>query len=361
MGGLTRDRRRLPVWLLCAVLAVSAPNVFAAERFIRLAEIQVWADWRGPEVGRLLSKMYNETGRSHVFRLRPTGDYFVWDRERMRGWIQEAARLGCFNLFNLGDDTPTADGHLFTAAGLNPKYRDFYFETVAYAHQQGFMVGVEPRALPRPATRESVRAWAQSFLDPALGREERTDVIKMSIEWFGAYRHNPEIAPETEHFIEGIRDVNPKVLVYLDSIGGAWRQVRAYHSWIMSRYPEIIISHYLNTDQVEAFRAAGAANMMVQINPQEFQPDDGQFFVFHDRTVKSLKEVVARKVTLLSVAGVNYGYNAYNYDLFLDVIRPYLGLVKDVEALRAVLGTNKPVRQITMEQVRSEELAAKKR
>ena len=203
---------------------------------------------------------------------------------------------------------------------------------------------------------------AQSrFLDPSLGREKVTDVIKMSIEWFDACQHNPEIAEETEAFIEGVREVNPHVLVYLDSISSSWRQVRQYHYWIMGRYPEMIISHYLNSDQVRPFRDAGAANMMVQINPQEFQPEAGQFFVYHDRTVKILKDVVTKKVGLLSIAGVNHGYNFYNYDLFLDILRPHLKLVRDVPELRAVLGKNRPTKKPTKAEVRADELDAQQK
>ena len=351
-----------PLFVLFLTLTQLAGGVARAqppEKFIRLAEFQVWADWRGPEVGRLLSNLYNQTGHSHVFQLQPRHGLFVWNEERMRGWVDEAVKLGCFNLFNLGDDVRVSEGYLFTTDGLHPVFRDFYFNTVAYAHKRGLMVAVEPRALPRPVTRENVRKWAKSFMDPSLGREKCTDIVKMSIEWFDAYQHNPEIAAETEAFIEGVREVNPEVLVYLDSIGGAWRQVRAYHYWIMGRYPEMIISHYLNSDQVGPFRAAGAANIMVQVNPQEFQPDDGQFFVFHDRTVRILKDVMARRVSLISIAGVNYGYNFYNYDLFLDIVRPHLELVRNVAELRSALGKNRPSRQVSIENVRAEERASR--
>jgi hypothetical protein len=345
--------------LLLAVLAPLAGQ--EPEKFIRLVEFQVWADWRGPEVPRLLSQLYNRTGRSHNFQLQPRYELFVWDQERTRAWVDEAVKLGCCNLFNIGDDTRVTEGYLFTGDGLQPAFREFFLDSVAYAHRRGLMAAVEPRALPRPATRENVRKWAASFLDPALGREKIVDIVKMSIEWFDAYKHNPEIAAETEAFIEGIRQVNPNVLVYLDSIAYSWRQVRAYHYWIMDRYPEMIISHYLNGDQVEPFRAAGAANLMVQINPQEFQPEAGQFFVYHDRTVKILKEVVAKKVTLLSIAGVNYGYSHYNYDLFLDLIRPHLNLVRAVPELRAGLGRNRPARKVTPAGFREDELDAQKK
>ena len=347
--------RSLVVLLMLGWL--QAAGAAEPEKFIRLVEFQVWADWRGPEVARLLSNMYNQSGQSHVFQLQPRHELFVWDEPRMRNWVDEAVKLGCFNLFNLGDDVRVAQGYLFTADGLQPAFRDLYFNTVAYAHKRGLLAAVEPRALPRPATRETVEKWARTFLDPSLGRDRVTDVVKMSIEWFGAYQHNPEIARETEEFVEGVRAVNPGVLVYLDSIGGPWRQVRAYHHWIMGRYPEMIISHYLNSEQVDPFRAAGAANLMVQVNPQEFQPDSGQFFVFHDRTVKILKDVVAKKVTLLSIAGVNHGYSFYNYDLFLDVIRPHMNLVRNVAALRSALGKNRPAKPVTISDVRAEERA----
>lgn len=351
---------RIFVALLLLLSLSSGYRAWGAEsdRFIRLVEFQVWADWRGPEVPRLLSNIYNEKGESHNFQL--PHHLFLWDADRMRGWVDEAVKLGCFNLFTLGDDTRVAEGYLFTDDGLNPTFRDFYFNTVAYAHSRGLMVGVEPRALPRPVTEENIEKWASSFLDPSLGPERTTDIIKLSIEWFDAYKHNPHIAEETEAFIEGVRKVNPEVFVYIDSIAGAWLRPRAYHYWLMGRYPKIMISHYLYSEQLAAFRGAGAANMMVQINPQEFQPEKGQFFVFHDRTVEILKDVVAKRVHLLSIAGVNYGYSFYNYDLFLDILRPHLNLAKDVAELRAVLKENRPSKKVTKADVRAEEAKAQK-
>ena len=79
----------------------------------------------------------------------------------------------------------------------------------------------------------------------------------------------------------------------------------------------------------------GARNMMVQINPSEIREGAGQFFIYHRETVGFLKDAVRKKVRYLSLAGVNYGYSRYNYDLFLDVIRPHLDLAEDVRALRA--------------------------
>ena len=155
----------------------------------------------------------------------------------MRGWVDEAIKLGCFNLFTIGDDTRVAEGYLFTDDGLNPVFRDFYLNTVAYAHSRGMMVGVEPRALPRPVTREKIKKWARNFLDPSLGREKVTDIIKVSVDWFDARKGNPEIAEETEAFIEGVRQVNPDVFIYLDSARDTWALPRAFHYWIMDRYP----------------------------------------------------------------------------------------------------------------------------
>ena len=348
--------------VICLLLFLSAFRLRAetTEKFIRLVEFQVWADWRGPEVARLLSDLYNKNGESHNFEIWDRPDLFVWDEDRMRGWVDEAVKLGCFNLFNIGDDTHTADGHLFDASGLNPKYREFYFNTVSYAHSRGLMVGVEPRAIPRPVTVENARRWARTFLDPSLGPERSTDVIKLSIEWLDAYDHNPNIAEETEAFITGVRDVNPDVFIYLDSIAGAWREVRKYHNWVMQKYPKMIISHYLYAEQVERFRAAGAKNIMVQVNPQEFRPEKGQFFVFHDRTVKILRDVVEREVPLLSIAGVNHGYNHYNYDLFLDIVRPHLNLLKNVSELQSLLEDNKPKESATKQEVFDEETRSKR-
>jgi len=62
-----------------------------------------------------------------------------------------------------------------------------------------------------------------------------------------------------------VRDVSPETLVYLDSISGVWRTPQPFHRWLLERFPGTIISHYLNTDQLSAFREMGARNMMVQI------------------------------------------------------------------------------------------------
>ncbi len=312
------------------------------EPFIVLSEFQVWADAASPEVFRQLSRRYNQTGRSHVFELYPRYDLFEWNAKRMRGWVDEAKSLGCFNLFCLGDDTRTAQGHLFDNDGVNPKLAEFLFSTVAYAHEQGFLVGVEPTHLPPQRTRQSFAKWLHTWLGPQIPRESRPDIIKLSIEWFGGWSLNPEMAVEVEAFFEAVKEVSPDTLIYVDSIGGFWRQPQVFHRWLLKRYPGTIISHYLNTDQIPAFRAIGAHNLMVQVNPSEKLKEGGQFFIYHDFTVKLLKDVVHHRVRFISLAGVNFGYQRYNYELFLDVIRPHLKLARSVAELRRELVMKPP-------------------
>ncbi len=76
---------------------------------------------------------------------------------------------------------------------------------------------------------------------------------------------------------------------------------------------------------------------MVQVNPSETFEAAGQFFIYHDFTVRLLKEVVAQRLRFVSLAGVNFGYHRYNYELFLDIIRPHLKLARSVAELRAAL------------------------
>jgi len=307
------------------------------DRFIVLTEFQVWADAASSEVFSELSRLYNEKGSSHVFRLYPRYELFVWDAARMRKWVDEAKSLGCFNLFCLGDDIRTAQGYLFDNQGVNPTLRSVFFDTIAYAHKQGLMVAVEPTHLPAVRDRASFVPWLKSWLGDQVAPEKRADIVKLSIEWFGAYRYNPKIGAEVEAFFDAVKEVSPDTYVYLDSISGIWRTPQPFHRWLIKRFPGAIISHYLNTDQVDAFRQMGAANVMAQINPSEVSATAGQFFIYHDVTVKQLRDVVAKRVPYLSLAGVNYGYSRYNYDLFLDVIRPHLSLVRDVKELRASL------------------------
>jgi len=223
---------------------------------------------------------------------------------------------------------------------------------VAYAHLRGLLVAVEPVALPRKRDREHFKRWLRTWIGPQIPAHERPDIIKLSLEWFGAYRLNPDIAEEVEAFFLAVRDVNPDVLVYVDSIGGLWRKPQDFHRWLLSRFPGTILSHYLNADQVPAFRKMGARNMMVQINPSETAEKGGQFFIYHERTVKWLKDVVRHRVRYLSLAGVNFGYSRYNYGLFLEIIRPHLNLAKTLSEIRSSLRPDQIKQKATKENVR---------
>jgi hypothetical protein len=345
----TGSTAMLATLLIPLLLAAPGPD----ERFIVLSEFQVWADAAGPHVFEELNRLYLERGRSHVFNLYPRYDYYVWDLDRMKHWVDEAKALGAFNVFCLGDDTRTAEGHLFTPDGPNPKLADVFFGTVAHAHQRGLMVAVEPLALPAVRDEEHFRRWLGTWIGPDVPPEKRPDIIKLSLEWFGAYQMNPDIADEVEAFMLACEKVNPEVLVYVDSIGGRWRRPCPFHRWLLSRFPGTIVSHYLGTSQIEAFRDTGARNLMVQINPSEIESKAGQFFIYHERTVDFLQDAVGKRVRYLSLAGVNFGYSRYNYDLFLEVVRPHLALAEDVEALRASLLPDEVAEPVTKDEVRA--------
>jgi hypothetical protein len=339
----------LPLLLAAAGPAEPAPG----EEFIVLCEFQVWADAATPEVYRELNKRYLARGKCHSFNLYPRYDYFVWDAERMKYWVDETVALGAFNVFCIGDDTRTAKGHLFTAEGLNPELAETYSRIVEYAHRRGLMVAVEPVSLPKTHDQEHFAPWLQTWIGPQVPQARRADIIKLSIEWFGAYRNNPNIAPELEAFIEACGKVNPQVLVYVDSIGGKWQKPQPLHRWLLHRYPGTILSHYLETSQVSAFRDMGARNMMVQINPCEMGPG-AHLFLYYDRTVASLKDIVAKRVRYLSLAGVNYAYSRRDFDLFLDVIRPHLRLAADVPSLRESIVPDEVRQPADQQQVRQQ-------
>ena len=322
------------------------------DRFIVLSEFQVWADAAGPETFEELNKLYLARGRCHSFDLYPRYELFVWDAERMRRWVDEAVALGAFNVFCIGDDTRTAKGHLLTPQGLNPALADVFFRTIEYAHQRGLMVAVEPLGMPAVRDEAHFAAWLEPWVGKAVPKARRADLIKLSIEWFGAYGYNPSLADHTEAFMQACRKVNPEVLVYIDSIGGIWRRPQPFHRWLLHRYPGTIVSHYLNTEQVDGFRKIGARNLMTQINPCEIGgPTASHLFIYHDRTVASLKDVVRRRVRYLSLAGVNYGYNRRSFDLFLEVVRPHLRLAPNVGALRRSLVPDAIAQPATREQV----------
>lgn len=323
----------------------------STEPFVVLSEFQVWADPSGPEVFRELSRLYNAKGRSHIFDLYPRYELFVWDRALTRKWVDEAESLGCFNLFCLGDDVRTAKGHLFDDEGVNPQLREFLFDAVAYAHEKAFLVAIEPTHLPAVRTRESLRPWLETWLGSGVPAASRPDIVKVSLEWFGGWLPNPDIATEVEAFFEAVRDVSPGTMVYLDSIGGFWREPQVFHRWLIARFPGTILSHYLNTEQIPAFREIGARNLMVQINPSETFEAAGQFFIYHDITVRQLKDVVAQRLRFVSLAGVNYGYNRTNYEQFLEVLRPHLKLARTLEEVRSALDTTPPPAKPSAEEV----------
>lgn len=338
--------------MFCHLLVATLLSAGAApQKFIVLSEFQVWADAAGPQVFEELNRQYIENGRSHVFNLYPRYENFVWEFPRMQKWVDEAVALRAFNVFCIGDDTMTAQGRLFDAEGVNPKLRDFLFKTVAYAHEKGLMVAIEPAGLPRIRDEQHFVPWLQSWIGPQVPEQARADIIKLSIEWFGAY--NAMNAEEVEAFFVACQQVNPDVLIYVDSIGGFWRQPQPFHRWLLHRFPGTILSHYLNTEQVGAFREIGARNLMVQINPSETWETAGQFFIYHDKTVASLKDAVDKRVRYISLAGVNFGYNRYNYDLFLEVIRPHLNLAPDVETLRKSIVSDDIVNPATAREVKA--------
>jgi hypothetical protein len=352
----------LPLLLIAAMPAqgqTAAKSKAAAvpEKFVVLSEFQVWADAATPEVYRELNRLYLKDGRCHCFMLYKTHkdcDCFVWDVERMKHWVDEAAALKAFNVFCLGDDTRTSQGRLFTPDGLSPKLSETYFPIVEYAHRKGFMVAVEPVGLPKPRDKKHFAAWLQTWVGPNIPKARRADIIKLSIEWFGAFHNPPEIAQEVEAFFEACREVNPEVLVYVDSIGGIWRGPLPFHRWLLSQYPGTILSHYLNVDQVDAFREMGARNMMVQINPCEaVLGGPSHLFLYFHETVEFLQKAMNKRVRYVSLAGVNYAYSRRDFDLFLDVIRPHLELAPDVASLRKSIVPDEIAEPIGKEEVKT--------
>jgi hypothetical protein len=348
--------RRFPPALDALLRSVPSADAGAGDRrqLIVLSEFQVWADAAGPEVFEELNRIYLERGRCHSFDLYPRYDCFVWDADRMARWVDEAVALGAFNVFCIGDDTRTARGHLLTPEGLNPQLAETFFRIVEYAHGKGLMVAVEPHGLPAVRDRAHFAAWLRTWVGPQVSRQRRPDIIKLSIEWFGAYGYCPALADHVDAFMQACREVAPDVLVYVDSIGGSWQRPQPFHRWLLRQFPGTILSHYLNTVQVEAFRTMGARNMMVQINPSEVGANAAaHLFLYHDRTVAALKDVARRRVRYVSLAGVNYGYSRRNYDMFLEVIRPHLRLAPDLASLRGSLVPDQVREPVTKERVKA--------
>ena len=112
------------------------------------------------------------------------------------------------------------------------------------------------------------------------------------------------MAHQLDAFFKACKKVNPEVLVYIDSIGGKWLKPQILHRWLLSEYPGTIVSHYLDTAHVADFRKIGARNMMVQINPCEAGHGIGcHLFLYFDDTIRSLKDIVAKRVRYVSLAG----------------------------------------------------------
>ena len=67
---------------------------------------------------------------------------------------------------------------------------------------------------------------------------------------------------------------------------------------------------------------------------------------------KELNKLYLEKVRYVSLAGVNFGYSRYNYDLFLEVLRPHLALAPDLATLRKTLEPDAVTEPATMDDVR---------
>ena len=345
----------------CLAMALGTANATAEHPGIVVSEFQVWADAATPEVYEKFTDLYLTKGRCHSFMLYPHYENYVWDVKRMKGWVDEAVSLKAFNLFCMGDDTCTAQGRLFNKDGLSPKLADTYFQIVEYAHKKGLMVAVEPVGIPKQRDKEHFIAWLKTWIGKDVPKQRRADVIKLSIEWFGAFGNNPEIANQLEAFFEAAKEVNPDVLVYVDSIGGKWKIPQPLHRWLLSKYPKTIVSHYLNVDQVDAFRKMGARNMMVQINPCEaVLGGPAHLFLYVNETTKFLQKAMKKNVRYVSLAGVNYAYSRRDFEIFLKVIRPHLKLAKNVEEIRKSLVQDEISKPVTKEEVRAELLELRK-
>ncbi|HBO44739.1 MAG TPA: hypothetical protein DD670_12580 [Planctomycetaceae bacterium] len=195
--------------------------------------------------------------------------------------------------------------------------------------------------------------WLQTWIGKDVPKQRRADIIKLSIEWFGAFGNPPNMAHEVEAFFAAAKKVNPEVLVYIDSIGGQWKQPQPFHRWLLTEYPGTIVSHYLNVDQVDAFREMGARNMMVQINPCEaVLGGPSHLFLYFHETVTFLQTAMKKRVPYVSLAGVNYAYNRRDFDLFLEVIRPHLKLASNVQELRESTVPDEIAKPVTKEEVK---------
>jgi hypothetical protein len=307
-------------------------------RRLRLCSFQIWADTSVP--------VYT-IGQSHMAE-----EYYrhrKWTPEGIRHWVDEAVQLGCFNAIDLGDDHDTPHGRLFTPVGLNPYYKSVFLEGVRYAHRRGLLVIVEPWNLKligdvsSAEHRKICLRWARSFLDPELGKRV-PDIVKLGMEPLQLYSNDPYLPRMVENFIEAIREVNPRVLVYIDSIGGFWSKPSMLHFWLMNRYPELIISHYTTASQVPAFQTVGARNMMVQINPNPNESGPGLTgeVSWVEGAFKLLSEALGYRIKYLEVSG-QYAYQREIWQGFARFIRPQVDLVHSVDELRSTVERNIPL------------------
>ena len=218
------------------------------------------------------------------------------------------------------------------------------------------MVAVEPVGLPKPRDKEHFVAWLKTWVGKDVPEKRRADIIKLSIEWFGAFRNPPNIAYELEAFFAGgprsqSGDVSSMSTRSAGNGGGPSR----LHRWLLHEYPGTIISHYLNVDQVDAFREMGARNMMVQINPCEaVLGGPAHLFLYFHETVEFLQKAMKKRVRYVSLAGVNYAYSRRDFDLFLEVLRPHLRLASNVDELRKSLVPDEIAAPVTKEDVKAQ-------
>lgn len=327
---------------------------------IYLSEFQLWA-WPTEEGLKRLKSIHSVLGRSHHFMLF-SRKHRHWNEKKTRNMIKEIASLKAFNLITIGDDHGAKKGHIMSKKGLNPEYNDMFLSTVAFIHQQGLLAGIEARNIPYSTKINVHKKWWKAIVDPAL-KERGVDIVKLSMEWLGGYQHHPQMVKRVEAAIKAIHEINPNTLVYLDSLGAEWREVRAAHRYLLQKFPEILINLHgangfsgLNSSDsiqrmVKNFKKAGFKNIMVQINPNE----GSQWFYYMARTLEALKDFNRSHTNFLSLAGGNLGYKRELMDILIQPIEPRLKLVKTVDELRIHIHPQYPRRKVSFREVFFEE------
>lgn len=340
---------------------IFAPSLHSGEKVpVYVSEFQMWADVR-PAGMKFLKWVYDRIGVSHNFMMMSNNQRF-WAEDRVRKMVDEAAGMGVFNLFTIGDDHGARKGHIFEGAGINPEYRDFFLNSVRYIHSKGMMAGVEPRNIPKTTNKKVQRRWWRSFLSPEHGAGV-VDVIKLSMEWIGGYQHDYRMVRYIDTIIEVVSEVNPSVLVYVDSIGNEWRKVRQAHRYLLGRHPYILMMlHNANpiggndggasVEMVSEFRKEGFRNLMLQINPNE----GSQCFYFVDRTRMSVRNFIELDMPFVSFAGANLGYDRKQLERIVSPLRSKLFLVKNIQELRSKLVFQEIQNPVVYEDVVNQEL-----